>query len=484
MKFHIIIFWCQMNYADAARIKAVLIHCWFSYCDNIDEADIVIFDTCSVRQKSEDKITGKMNEIPKNKKIRITGCMIQHKLRHSKISKWITWKTITWLMKQWNFIWNICHKKPQIIWLSNKDFKEFYNTKHPSETTQHLFINHSFNPLFHRLQEKHKNLELILRIDDIWFLPLILPKLWYKISSEQIRNEYSQIVPEFHPATAYVPISTWCNQFCSYCIVPYARGLEKNFPIDQIIKECQTHISNWAKEIYLIGQIVNKHPQFVEIIQKVLKLPWLKRLRYTSPYPTFYSKELYQLHQNEEKLCPHIHIPVQSGSNSVLKKMFRWYTVEEYKTFIDQIHQLTRPISITTDIIVGFSDETQENFSQSLELAKYSKFDMIYIGIYSPRPWTYASQKYEDNIPYATKHKRRDRLNNLLIQTSADNNQKEIDQIHEILIDEVHKNKIIWHTNNMKTVEIQSKNPHKKWDFIKTKITSTKGLKLFWKVIL
>ena len=135
-----------------------------------------------------------------------------------------------------------------------------------------------------------------------------------------------------------------------------------------------------------MGQIVNKHPDFVTIIQNILQIPGLEWLRYTSPYPTYYTPELLALHEKEEKLCPHIHMPLQSGSDSILKKMFRGYTVQQAKTFIDNIRNLKRDISITTDIIVGFPGETDEDFQQTLELVQYGKFDMIYIGIYSPRP--------------------------------------------------------------------------------------------------
>ncbi|NOZ45090.1 MAG: radical SAM protein [bacterium] len=157
----------------------------------------------------------------------------------------------------------------------------------------------------------------------------------------EIQNEYAKIIPYFqtqiesqyeqkdihnkakYDTTAYIPISTGCNQFCSFCIVPYARGLEKYFSVKQIIQEVQTHLDRGAQEIILLGQIVNKHPEFTTIIQEILKLPKLKRLRYTSPYPSYYKPELFQLHAQEPKLCPHIHIPLQSGSNTVLKRMFR-----------------------------------------------------------------------------------------------------------------------------------------------------------------
>lgn len=132
------------------------------------------------------------------------------------------------------------------------------------------------------------------------------------------------------------------------------------------------------------------------------------------------------LHEQEEKLCPHIHMPLQSGSDSVLKRMFRGYTIQQAKEFIDTIRNLKRKISITTDIIVGFPDETEEDFQQTLDLVKYGKFDMVYIGIYSPRPGTLAEKKYSDNISRTVKRDRRSRLNDLLKDISRKNNEKEI----------------------------------------------------------
>jgi tRNA-2-methylthio-N6-dimethylallyladenosine synthase len=237
-------------------------------------------------------------------------------------------------------------------------------------------------------------LELFFRIDDTGYLPLILQKIGYELSNfdTEMVNEYEKIIPNENPSmnahhrSAYLPISTGCNQFCAYCIVPFARGLERHFPAEQIIHEAKLHLQKGAKELTLLGQIVNKHPDFVHILREILKLDGLERLRYTSPYPTYYTSELLSLHENEPKLCPHIHIPFQSGSSAVLKKMFRGYSAAECYDFIDQIRKLNRDISITTDMIIGFPGETEEDFAESLQLVEYGKFDMIFMGIYSPRP--------------------------------------------------------------------------------------------------
>lgn len=470
-----------MNYADSARVKAVLLNCGFSYTEDRNDADIVIFDTCSVRQKAEDKITGKLKELKKTQKIRITGCMIQHNIRSGKLKGW---KVET--LKVGNFLWSIQNKHPEIIWFSTEEINHLKSSEKSSEI---LWVNNAFNPIFHNIRQKQKNLELMRRIDDTGFLPLMLQKLWYEIRcDEELINEYEKIFPitntsmnTTHDKTAYIPISTWCNQFCSYCIVPYARWLEKNFSVQQIVEEARKHIQHGAEEIVLLWQIVNKHPDFVAILKKILHLKGLQRLRYTSPYPTFYSKDLLHLHATQAKLCPHIHIPFQSGSDKILKAMHRWYTAKQARKFIDDIQALPRKISITTDIIVWFPGETEKDFNDTLKLIRHGRFDMIYIGIYSPRPGTHADKHMPDTIPYKVKHARRNKLNELLKKISLANNKKEIWSIHNVLINEQGDDFLSGYTENMKQMIIKGK--AKPWDFTQVKITKWVAFKLYGKII-
>lgn len=194
-----------------------------------------------------------------------------------------------------------------------------------------LFVNESFNPLRHTYHFQYPNVELFFRIDDTGYLPFLAKKLGYNVHIDsELTDEYSSIIPHNanqlfteNTKTAYVPVSTGCSQFCAYCIVPYARGLENNRPIEDILTEVKYHLSQGVQEIVLLGQIVNKHPEFVSICKNILALDKLKWLRYTSPYPTFFSPELLELHENEVKMCPHIHMPLQSGSDEILRKMFR-----------------------------------------------------------------------------------------------------------------------------------------------------------------
>ena len=487
MKYHILIFWCQMNYADSARISTILNNLWWKKT-SLEDAEIVIFDTCSVRQKSEDKITGKLAKIPKNKKVWITWCMIQHNLKQNRISEDKNlknkWKAA---FKSWNFIGDLNQ-------LSEQDIP--------------YIINDSFQPIWSTLKKKFPNLELMFRIDDVHFLPKILKYLWYNINEKEIKNlsNYMDLIPDVanqtenpNIATAYVPIATWCNQFCTYCIVPFARWLERYRNVDDILKEVEYWVKQWKEEIVLLWQIVNKHPEFVKILKEILKIKEVKWLRYTSPYPTYYSDEIFSLHENEEKLCPHIHIPVQSGSDKILKLMNRWYTIDQFKKFIEKIRNLKRDISITTDIIVWFSNETEEDFQQTLDLVNFWKFDMIYTWIYSPRPNTIAWKKHEDNVPKQIKQKRWEQINNLLYKISEENNKKEIWKIRQAMIIwskqvEIQKlpenlrkkiksdtTKIYYgYTDNFKNIELINFDESLIWKIINVKITDQIPLKLFW----
>ena len=501
MKFTIIVYWCQMNYSDSARIRAILRNCWLEYVDTIQEADLVIIDTCSVRQKSEDKVFGKLKEIPSDKKIWITWCMIQHNLNLKKVNK--LEETVNNMFDLWNFQGNLETNEPIIAWLEEDSLDDIlYKFKKNNPDLewfkqQVLLLNNAFNPLYKKIKSSFDNLELIFRIDDLGYIPKIMQKIWYDIqahSQAEINNEYTWIIPnwanqllDYNSKVAYVPIQTWCSQFCAYCIVPYARGLEKNRNFDEIINEVKHHLDNWVEEIVLVGQIVNKHPEFNKIVKEILKFNKLKWLRYTSPYPTYYNDELFLLHQNEEKLCPHIHIPVQSWSNDILKKMFRWYKVEQFKEFIDHIYWLDRRISITTDIIIWFPWETEEDFNMSLDLARYSKFDMIFMWIYSPRPGTIWAKRYEDDIPKKTKSERWHQMNEILKKTSYENNQKDIWSIYDVMITNIWKS-AIWYNEQMKNVIVENLSDNDKknisvWEFYKIKINRAESFNLYWEIV-
>lgn len=454
-----------MNYSDSARIKAVLQNCGWQHVEHEADADVVIMDTCSVRQKSEDKIRWKLRELRKDQKIRLTGCMIQHNLNLKKLRTTKNKKNMLG-----NFVGTVKTREPIIIGLEPLGISEVLREiaknlafRLKDQTEEILYVNHAFDPLYAQMAKAFPNVELFFRINDIGFLPYVLRTLGYEVNPDvEVVNEYTGIIPQNanmlfkeNTKTAYVPISVWCSQFCAYCIVPYARWLEKNRPVDEIMSEVRAQVASGVEEIVLLGQIVNKHPEFYSILKQTCETPGVKRVRYTSPYPTYYSDEIFALHESQANLCPHVHMPLQSGSTAVLKKMFRGYTAEQYKGFVDKIRALKRPISITSDIIVGFSDEREEDFLESLALAQYSRFDMVYIGIYSPRPWTLGARKYEDNVPQSIKKERRDRLNEVLKKISYENNQLEVGTNREVVITDIQSDVLIGYSDNMKNVVVK-----------------------------
>jgi MiaB/RimO family radical SAM methylthiotransferase len=486
-----------MNYSDSARIKAILTNGWRSRSDTIDDADVVIFDTCSVRQKSEDKVFGTLKEIPHNKKIWLTWCMVQHYLKTGKIIKHRD-KKETNALKLGNFIGGVKTSDPIIIGWNEQDLEG--SEKFDSPTGDYLFVNHAFNPLYKKLVTSFPQIELLFRIDDVGMLPRMMHALGYMIAPDvDVFNEYTGILPQGtnqlmseQSKTAYVPISTWCSQFCAYCIVPYSRGLEKNRAVEDILAEVRHHLDHGITEIVLLWQIVNKHPDFVHILQEVLQMPGLVRLRYTSPYPTYYSAELLHLHETEEKLCPHIHMPLQSWSTPILKKMFRGYTADEYRGFVDAIRALRRPISITTDIIIWFCDETEEDFHASLEMMEYTKFDMIYMGIYSPRPGTLGAKKYLDNVSREEKKSRWWRMNERLRHISEENNRSEIGTTRLMMINKVDDSFFSGYADNFKTIVVNRESQGvgeegimpsvSLGDFVDVEIVGVESFKMFGRV--
>lgn len=496
--FHIIIYGCQMNYSDSARIRAVLQNCGRLHVENEADADVVIMDTCSVRQKSEDKIRGKLRELRPDQKIRLTGCMIQHNLNLKKLRTKKNKK-----LTLGNFVGTVQTKEPTIIGfeplgLSAKlrEIAKSLAFRVSDESEDLLYINHAFDPLYAQMHKAFPNVELFFRINDLWFLPYVMRKLWYEVDPDiDVVNEYTGIIPQNanmlfkeNTKTAYVPISTGCSQFCAYCIVPYARGLEKNRPVDEILAEVEAQVAGGASEIVLLWQIVNKHPDFDEIVRKTCDTPGVVWVRYTSPYPTFYSDDLLELHASRENLCPHIHMPLQSWSDSVLKKMFRGYTAQEFKTFVDKIRALPRKISITSDVIVGFCTETEEDFLETIEMVKYAQFDLIYIGIYSPRPWTIAHRKFEDDVPAAVKKERWHRLNEVLKEVSAANNQQDIWTTRMVMVREVTDDKIAGYSEHTKQVIVEKSEPdsHKEiipWQYITVRIDSVKSFTLYGEMV-
>lgn len=308
-------------------------------------------------------------------------------------------------------------------------------------------------------------------------------------------DKYFECVPVHEsPFTAYVPIMTGCNNFCSYCVVPYTRGLEKSRPTKKIIKEVKSLIKKGHKEIVLLGQNVNSYQfidknssaealakadsiiAFPQLLKKVSAIPGHFWLSFLTSHPKDMSGELIETAAKCEKVIPYIHLPVQSGDDEILRKMNRYYTAVHYKNLIKKIRTIFKeyrksfpPVAISTDIIVGFPGETKKQFANSAKMMKKIKFDMVYIAKYSPRLGT-AAAKLKDNVSPKEKAKRWNALNKILNVISLENNKKYIGKNVEVLIYEKNKGRFLGRTATGKNVAITIRNA-KIGDWAKVKVT-------------
>ncbi len=266
---------------------------------------------------------------------------------------------------------------------------------------------------------------------------------------------------------AYVPIMTGCNNFCSYCVVPYTRGREISRPVEKIMAEVKRALKNGAKEIVLLGQNVNSYKSkslsFSGLLKQVNKIPGNFWLTFVSNHPKDMTCELTKTVAECAKVSPLIHLPFQSGNNAVLKRMNRHYTVGQYKKLVKNLRAAFAkyrsddlPLAVTTDAIVGFPGETKKQFSDSAKLMREIEFDLAYLACFSPRSGTVAA-KLEDDVPMAEKRKREQALNNILKKTACKKNKAYVGKIVEILVEKTKGDFVYGKTKTGKNVKARGK---------------------------
>lgn len=360
-KYHIITFGCQMNASDSERISSVLDNLKYKLTSNIKGADLILVTMCSVRQTAVDRVHGL---VPKFKEIKKTN-------------------------KKLKTILTGCVLK--------KDKKKFA-----------------------------ENFDFIIDIKDIKKLPEIL-KVCFPKSHSIYKNSpvdnYLNITPKYsNKFSAAVPIMTGCNNFCSYCVVPYTRGREISRPAKEIISEIKNLVKSGAKEIWLLGQNVNSYSNvlknneiinFPKLLKKVNDIPGKFKLGFLTSHPKDFSDELIKTMVKCEKLSKRLNLPIQSGDNKILKKMNRPYTVAQYKVLVEKIRKAIPDISLSTDVIVGFPGETKKQFENTVNVFKEIKFDIAFVNKYSPREGT-AAAKLKDDVPWQEKKRREKILINLV----------------------------------------------------------------------
>jgi len=318
-----------------------------------------------------------------------------------------------------------------------------------------------------------------------------LPELLLKKSLQGEVETYFSLKPKYQSKfTAYVPIMTGCNNFCSYCIVPYVRGREESRSPEKIIKEVKNLIAQGYKEIILLGQNVNSYKpvykvesikykvvDFPDLLEYLAKLPGNFWLSFITSHPKDLSDKLINVITKNKKICEYISLPVQSGDNEILKKMNRHYTVSQYKKLVKKIRKNIPGVAIPTDVIVGFPGESRKQFLNTAKLFQDVKFDMAYINQYSPREGT-ASAKLKDDVPRAEKKQRDKELNNILAQIALEINKKLIGKVLDVLVYQKSKGDIwLGKTRTFKVVKFKS-NKSLLGKFVKVKITKAESFGL------
>lgn len=481
-KYFIKTFWCAMNQADSEKINMILLQSWFIITNNWLDADLIVFNTCSVRQKWEDKVFGFIEEIYRENEKK------EDKNKHIKV--WITWCMVrkTWLDSKY------------LDWYK----RDKNNSKKINTLNNNSEIFNNDDKLFPRNNNK---IDFVLRIEDTKFLPLMLTHIY----KENIGNDYkfddylkSKQLRE-NPSSATIIIQTWCDNYCSFCIVPYTRWKENSRSIEDIVSEAREAVLNGAKEITLVWQNVNSYgKQFVDrkfwneekgkwnewlwkspfrqLLEELDKIEWLDRIRFTSSNPHDMTQDILDAHFDLEKTCNYLHFALQSWSNAMLKRMNRKHTYEDFKKQVDYLRSRDPLFSISTDIIVWYSWETQEMFEETVKAFNECEFDFTYNARYSVRTWTIASKIYPDDITDEIKAERWHNLNEELLKSITKRNSNMIWKIEKILVAWQKDEYFFWRTRNFKEVYFEWEDI-KIWDLIDVKIEEIDRYVLKWKLI-
>ena len=407
--YNITTFGCQMNEHDSERISYILEDLGYSKTDVREDADFILFNTCLVRENAELKLYGQVSSLKKLKKenpekiIAVSGCMMQTSQAREVIVK--------------------KHREVDLV----------FGTKN---------IN-SLADLIYRYLETGE------RVIDI--------------STDDVKDDFEKY-NSTNDFQAYVNIMRGCDNFCSYCIVPESRGREESRRPYSIIEEVEYLANQGFKEFTLLGQNVNSYGNkadygftFPELLDRVAKIPGVERLRFTSSHPKDLSDELIYVMRDNDNICNYFHLPMQSGSNAVLKKMNRKYTIEKYKDRIEKLRKEMPGIAISTDIIVGFPTETEEDFMDTLNACKEIGFDSAYTFKYSPRPKTLAAKM--DSIDDAIVQDRFQRLLDELYPIFNQKNQAYIGRTVEVLLEGESKNNpdiLTGRTDTFKLVHVKA----------------------------
>lgn len=417
-----------MNVADSEVIASIMKMAGYETCDNLDDADAILLNTCSVRENAENKIYNRLDTLNALRKkgrnliVGVVGCMAER-------------------VKQ--------------------DLIESYDVDVVAGPDSYLSLPELFASA--EMGEKAINVELS--------------------TTETYRDVLPERICGAHVG-GFVSIMRGCNNFCHYCIVPYTRGRERSREVESILKEVVDLCDKGFKEVTLLGQNVNSYccgdVSFPQLLAKVAETVPSMRIRFTTSHPKDMSDETLEVIASHPNVCRHIHLPVQSGSNRILKLMNRKYTREWYLDRVAAIKRIVPDCGLTTDIFVGYHSETEEDHQLSLSLMRECGYDSAFMFKYSERPGTYASKHLPDNVPEETKIRRLNEMIALQNELSAESYRKDIGKTYEVLVQGVSKrskSQLFGRTSQNKVVVFDRGNHHI-GDFVKVRITESSSATL------
>jgi tRNA-2-methylthio-N6-dimethylallyladenosine synthase len=387
-KAHIITYGCQMNENDSEVLLAYLEELGYEWCDRAEDADLVLLNTCCVREGAEQKALGKLGDLKQLKDrnpnlfIGLGGCMPQQPGRAEEIAR----------------------QAPHL---------------------NLVFGTHNIHRFPILYQSSRTATAPVVEIADE---PDELP-----VFPRGVRQG---------GVTAWVTILRGCDKRCTYCIVPYVRGREMSRPLAEVVAEVEALVAEGVREVTLLGQNVNAYGHdlpggqttFATLLRALDRVEGLYRIRYTTSHPRDFTQEMIETIAESEKVCEHFHLPVQSGSNYILKRMARGYPKEKFLDLVRRVREAIPHASITTDLIVGFPGETEEHFQETLDLVEQVGFDKSYMFMYSPRRGTPAAS-FPDQVPLAVKKERLARLMELQNRISLAKNEAQVGRTVEVLVE-------------------------------------------------
>lgn len=408
-KYFVRTYGCQMNEHDGERVKGVLSKEGMIETENIEEASVIILNTCAIRENAHDKVFGFLGLVKKLKEthdilLGICGCMAQEE------------SVVNEIMSKYKYV----------------DF--VFGTHN---------LNNMINVINERINSGKQNIEVYSELGSIC-----------EGIPEKRESKYS----------AWVDIQLGCDKFCTYCIVPYTRGTQRSRKKENIIEEVEKLKNEGYLEVTLLGQNVNAYGKdlyenytLANLLEDVSKTE-IPRIRFVTSHPWDFTDEMIEVIKKYDNVMPYVHLPIQSGSDRILKLMGRKYTIDEYLKLYNKIRNEVEGVSITTDIIVGFPGETEEDFEETLKIVNECKFDGAFTFAFSPREGTPAA-KLKDNTTIEEKNERLHRLNEIVNKYSNEANQKMVGKIEKCLvtgISEKDSSKYMGYTENMKLVNIIS----------------------------